>query len=293
MSQPFAAKLDFMLKALSATRGRLAADLSVDKSIVGRWLAGTVNPSPHSLSKITAWVASRVTGFSTLDWERSIDSLAELLGVAPDTAMRSDSPNPAPALRLPLIAEILQTTARRAESYEGFYRSTRPYASRPGRYFHDQMMLRVDDQGLLRFDMASGGVFVEGWALLLQNQLFVVASELTSGSMGFGIFNGVNTLRAGVIDGVLLNCALDIGRTPTAALVIFERTGNLSGDPALDDERFAEMAKLDSLAPEGSVPEHIQRHLARDVGPAQLALGGDWLLRLPLARSMAAGLSQD
>jgi hypothetical protein len=289
LSQPFAAKLDLILKALSATRARLAADLRVDKSIVGRWLTGAVHPSPHSLSKITAWVSARVEGFSTLDWDRSLESIAGMLGVPTDGGPEAGAA--APGLPLPLMPEILQTTARRGAAYEGFYRSTRPYASRPGRYLHDYLMLRRDERGLLRFDMASGGVRVEGFALLLQNQLFIVASELTSGSMGFGILNGVNTLQAGVIDGVLVNCALDAGRTPTAVLVIYERIANLAGEPGIDDQTLADLGRLDALAPEGSIPDDIQRHLSRDVGPAQLALGGDWLLRLPMSRSMARGLT--
>jgi hypothetical protein len=193
-------------------------------------------------------------------------------------------------LPIPLLNEIVDTTARRGAAYEGFFRSTRPYAQKPGRFLHDQLLIRKERNGLLRFDMASSGVFVEGWVLPLQNQLFIVGAELTSGALAFGIFNGVNSLQAGVIDGLILTCALDAGRTPTASAVILERVGDLTGDPAADDRRFAELADLASVAPEGSVPETVRNHLARDIGPAQLALGGDWLLRLPLSRSMSGGL---
>ena len=37
MSEPFSARLALALKALSLSRGRLAADLAVDKSVVSRW----------------------------------------------------------------------------------------------------------------------------------------------------------------------------------------------------------------------------------------------------------------
>jgi hypothetical protein len=116
-----------------------------------------------------------------------------------------------------------------------------------------------------------------------------VAADVTSGALIFGIFNGVPAAKAQVVDGLILGAALDPGRTPTASAMIFERIGDLSGDAAADDARFAELAASNPVAPEGSVPPEMQAHLVRDIGPAQLALGGDWLLRMPLARSLARG----
>jgi hypothetical protein len=290
MPQPFSVKFGFLLKALSMSRSQLAAELGVDKSIVGRWVTGAVNPSAHNLSRLTVLTAARVPGFTALDWERDLDSLADLLGVDSNALPGARGRRFGEGLPIPMLDQILETTARRGTAYEGFFRSTRPYAQNPGRFLHDQLMIRQNENGFLRFDMAAGGVFVEGWVLPLQNQLSVVGAELTSGALVFGIFNGVNTVQAGMIDGLILNCALDAGRTPTATAVIFQRIGDLSGDPATDDLRFADLAQSDALAPQGSVPEEIRNHLARDFGPAQLALGGEWLLRLPLSRSMSRGL---
>jgi hypothetical protein len=49
----FPAKLDLVMKALSFSRGRLAADLGVDKSVVARWATGAVSPSDHNLAALT------------------------------------------------------------------------------------------------------------------------------------------------------------------------------------------------------------------------------------------------
>jgi transcriptional regulator with XRE-family HTH domain len=76
MPTAFAEKLRLALRALSLTRAALAAELGMDKSIVVRWAAGSVAPSAHSLSRITAVVARRVEGFSTIDWDRSLAGLA-------------------------------------------------------------------------------------------------------------------------------------------------------------------------------------------------------------------------
>ena len=78
---PFSKKLDLVLKALSMSRGRLAAELGVDKSLVGRWASGTVTPSAHNLENLTRLVAQRRAGFTMLDWDRSLDGLAQVFGV--------------------------------------------------------------------------------------------------------------------------------------------------------------------------------------------------------------------
>ena len=288
-TQPFSVKLGFVLKALRISRAQLAAEMGVDKSVVGRWATGSVRPSDHTLAKLTSVVATRVEGFTVLDWERDLERLGNRVGMDTDGLFETTRWRSGDGLPLPLMDRILETTERRGDAYEGFFRSTRPYSQMPGRFLHDQMMVRKDGRGLLRFDMACGGVFVEGWVLPLQNQLFIIGAELTSDTLAFGIFNGVKNLRAGVLDGLVLNSALDVSGTPTATAAIFERMDDLSGDPEADDARFAELARLDPVAPEGTVPTKVVAHLARDIGPAQMALGGDWVLRLPLSRSLSRG----
>eukprot|EP01034_Spumella_vulgaris_P013577 gene13577-17330_t len=78
----FAAKLDLTLKALSISRGRLAAELRVHKSGVARWLNGQAMPSDHNLQGLTALVAARRPDFTTLDWDRDLGAFAEVLGAA-------------------------------------------------------------------------------------------------------------------------------------------------------------------------------------------------------------------
>ena len=289
-SQLFADKLTLVLKTLSMTRSHLAAELAVDKSIVGRWMTGRVEPSNHNLARLTELVASRVPGFRLIDWEQDIGGLEALLGVAPSNTSLSRSARLPPGLPIPLMDQIMDGTALRGHAYEGFFRSTRPYAQRPGHFIHDQIMMRLDANGLLRLIMGTGGVTLDGWVMPYQGKLFVIATELTSGALGFSILNGVNAIRAGTLDGILLNCALDVGHSPTACAIIVERTGDLSGDLDEDDRRIKALTALDPFAPGGSVPADIVAHLVRDIGPAQLALGGDWLLSMPMVRSLARGI---
>lgn len=280
MPDTFSAKFTLVLKALSISRGRLAADLGVDKSVVGRWATGAVKPSDHNLSRLTTLVAERLEGFSALDWDRGSADFASLLGA---------SPHAMAGLPLPVLEQIKSTTALRGAAYEGFYRSTRPYVLQPGRFVHDHGMMRLDENGLLSLRMGTGGTMVEGWMLLLHNQLFCVAADVTSGALLFGVFHGVAAARAEVLDGLVLGPSLDPGRTPTAYAMMSERIGDLTGDPEADDAHFLELAARDPLAPEGSIPDGVRAHLLRDVGPAAAALGGDMLLQLPIARSLARG----
>ena len=289
MSEPFSARLALALKALSLSRGRLAADLAVDKSVVGRWVTGAAEPSGHNLSRLTGLIAERVPGFNALDWDRDLADFAARLGADPVVAGVAAPNLLLQGLPLPLIDQVKATTALRGPAYEGFFRSTRPFVQNPGRYLHDHGMLRLDDQGLLALRMGTGGQVVQGWMLPMQNQLFCIASDLTSGALIFGIFNGVPAAKAQVVDGLILGAALDPGRTPTASAMLFERIGDLTGDAAADDARFAELAASNPVAPEGTVSAELVAHLVRDVGPSPFAAGGDWLLRMPLDRSWARG----
>jgi transcriptional regulator with XRE-family HTH domain len=293
MSECLSAKLEFVLKALSLSRIQLAAELGVDKSVVGRWVTGAVRPSAHNLSRLTALIAGRVPGFNLLDWDRDQAGLASVLGVDMGAGRGVGAPVYGDGLPLQLLDQIASTTRLRGGAYEGLFRTVRPYAQAPGKFIHDHILIRRQPNELLRYDMLTGGVAVQGWVLLLQNQVFCMGSELTSGSIAFAIFNGVNTLQAGRLDGIILNCALDPGRTPTATAVVIDRVGELTDDPKADYARLQSLASDDPVAPEGSVAPDMAAHLLREIGPAQLALGGDLLLRMPLTRSLSRGTWTD
>jgi transcriptional regulator with XRE-family HTH domain len=194
MASDFAPKLNFVLKVLSMSRAHLAAELGVDKSAVGRWTTGAATPSAHNLAQLTCFIGRKVKGFNSLDRDRDLDGLAEALGL---TRRDSKAGRVVTTESLPpaLLEQGRLNSRLRASAYEGLFRSTRPYAQVPGSFVHDCVMIRAEPGGDLRFRMLAGGVAVEGWVLLLQNQLFCVGGELTSGSLVFAILNGVSTVR--------------------------------------------------------------------------------------------------
>lgn len=286
-----APKLELALKALSMSRGRMAAELSVDKSLVGRWISGKVVPSAHNLTRLTELIANRRPGFTLLDWDRDLEGLAGALGVetssTPSLDVLTDWIPPA------ILKEALQGTAARGGAYEGVWRSTRPSSDLPGRFLHDHCLIQRAENGLLAFRTGVEGVSFEGGALLLQHQLFSVAADRAHGTLLFSIFNGVARQKAEVLDGITLACLRDAGGSPAASSCVLHRVAHPTGDPD-EDLRIYEACIANQgtpLAPEGSVPDAVRAHLVRQTDPAGMGLGG--LLRMYFGQSMARGSSLD
>ena len=293
MTSRFSRNLGLVLKLLSISSAKLASELEIDKSVVSRWLRGSVSPSAHNLSRLSAFVATRVEGFNALDWEREAESMAELFGADLDALPGIRPPAAAPGLPVAVWDQLIIGAASRGNAYEGFFRSTRPHPAQPEQFLHEFSMVRRDAIGLLRLAMGSADTRVDGWMLPLNGLVYSVASDPNTGSMMFGIFNGVGASRVDILDGLVLIPAFDKGRSPLATPILSERVGDLSGDVEADNARFEELASHSPLAADGAVPVHIQAHLVRDIGPTQLALGGDWLLNMSLARSMTRGRQFD
>ncbi|MBA4013218.1 MAG: hypothetical protein C0481_15235 [Phenylobacterium sp.] len=289
---PFSEKLDLVLKALSMSRGRLAAELGVDKSLVGRWASGAVTPSAHNLENLTRLVAQRRPGFTMLDWDRSLEGLAQVFGVKPAEPQTNGAV--VEGLPLPGMDMVRMVTERRGATYEGFWRSTRPSIAMPGEIFHDYGMIRRSADGLLRFQMGGSGLLFDGWLMPVEGQVFAILFDTVGQTPVFLVFNGVSLHKAVQLDGLILAAALNAARTPSAYPVVLERIGDLTGDPETDDEHCAELLKLDTAATEDTAPQAMRKHLIRDIGPAAAAAGtGELFLLSTWASSLSKGLSVD
>jgi len=278
---PFAEKLQIVLKSLSISRAGLAAGLNVDKSLVGRWASGTVKPSEHNLSLLTQYIAERVDGYSMLDWDSDPASFAARLGVtAPvgSSSMGDWIPDV-------LLEEATRGAKRRAVAYEGIWRSTRYSSDLPGRFLHDITMIRTNAHGVIEFSTGVEGIRYRGRALLLQHQLFSIASDEDSVTMMFGIFNGVARQKAEVLDGLSIGTLRDAGSSPACSAVVMHRIAELTGDAQGDEALFeASVTAQNPLAPEGSIPQNLQDHLARTVDAETPGL-----MRMIFQNSMARG----
>jgi len=289
-SPDFHEKLTLVLKALSMSRGRLAAELAVDKSLVGRWASGVVSPSAHNLENLTRVISQRCTGFTMLDWDRDLAGLASFLGVAAPSASYDAGAAAGDALPLPVLQMARLTTERRGAAYEGFWRTTRPSVMMPGRFFHDHGIVRRAENGLLSFKVGGAGLLFDGWLLPAEGQLFAILFDTVGQTPIFVIWNGVPLSKASFLDGIVMAAALNAARTPSAYPIVMERIGDLTGDREADDATCAEMLKRDPLAPEDSISEDLRRHLVRDIGPAAAASGlGEMFLLAPITSTLSRG----
>ncbi len=283
----FGAKLNLVLKAFSMSRGRLASELKVDKSLVGRWVAGTVTPSAHNLAALTALVAKKLDGFSMLDWELSLAALADKLGVDANALAVGEAEVP-----IDFPARLIETarneTARRGIGFEGFWNGTRLAFTRPGEFLHDAIMIKKQN-GILHMRWGNSAYECRGPLLQLAGQLHGVLIDDSDDSILFCLLNGVNMPQVDVMDGLFMAIAKDGPQTPASAACLLERVGNLCGDGAADDRRYEEMKRDAFLWRRQDVPQHVYDHLIRDIGPKAFAAGGDLFLRAPLARSLSRG----
>jgi transcriptional regulator with XRE-family HTH domain len=282
----FSARLDLALKALSISRGRLASQLEVDKSVISRWLNGRQAPSGHNLANLTALIAEQRPGFSLLDWEASAEAFTARL--VPSTA---DFGGIRPNGWLPesVIHESRALTELRGAAYEGFWRTTRPSIGMTGRFVHDFVEIRRSSDGLLSFRLHVEDMRFQGVSVLTQTQLFSMACDPLTGVFIFAIYNAVLRHRADRLDGLTLTIHRIGGGAPVAGAVLLERVGELTSDSDRDEAAFRALAETSGLAAEDSVPQDVRDHLFRDIGPSAMAAGGAGLLTMPFATSWSRG----
>ncbi len=302
----FAPRLDLALKALSIGRGRLAAEVQVDKSLVTRWLNGAMRPSPHNLERISRVIAQHCPGFSMLDWERDLGSLAQRLGVAgtdvtePTPVQPSAVPLPPPSgaiMDLPfgLVEAAEKETSRRIGAYAARWRITRLSASGKLNYVVEHVLIRRRGHGLW-FEHFAGGHVLSGWLLVLRNRLYSMLADESDDSFAFYLLNGVVGPRAERMDGLLTSVGSERYADPFSMVVVLDRVGDLTGDLDGGDD---DVAWASTVTPELGIRDPdtldpaIRAALIPNVGPDASAAGiGDAILRIPNERSLARGILQ-
>lgn len=282
----FSDKLKLVLKVLVVSRTGLASKLNVDKSLVGRWAAGTVTPSEHNLANITRFVANKVPGFTLLNWEHDFTRFAASLGIErPPQEPSADNEDMAKWVPESILKDAMHSSERRGSAYDGIWRSTRASLDMPGRFIHDICLIQRQANGMIRFKVGVEGVRYEGHSLLLLHQLFSTSYDIESGTVMFSIFYGVAHQRPERMDGITLATLRDAGGSPAASASVMDRIAELTGDFEKDDTTFEKaVADINPLAPEGSISPEIAAHLTQDV---QSEVPG--IARLLYGQSIARG----
>ena len=293
----FPKKLDLILKGLSLSRGRLAASLGVDKSLVSRWASGTNSPSAHNLAELTRLIAERQPGFTLLDWDADIPALAARYGLpAPDLLAGAPSAEPIggdrllAASRAQSAVEVRREGAAYTGIWVGFYQAFR----NTGQVIPELICIwRQGDRLLFReFNLFFSHI---GEMLIIRHQIFMVGEDDTRvDGLLYLLLNGVGGEKAVRIDGLAMSVFNGRFRAPGASPVVLQRLADLEDEAAPPDEA-AVNAILDRLR-----AAHFADETPTLAGPAILEavrprVGAprddgeiDHLLRSPEPRSLAA-----
>lgn len=282
MSDDFARCLTLALKALSMSRGRLASEMGVDKSLVGRWASGSVRPSAYNLERLTRFLAEKRPGLTLLDWDRSLPEFASLFGVA--AAIEARPGNGAG------LSGALQDMVRNAvdsdlSAYEGFWRTTHASVFQPGCFCQQHGMIRIE-RGELQFELGADGIRYGGSMSPVEGQVFAIASDSVRQVPSFLILNVVPMPKIVLMDGLLVAASSSL-RIPTAYSILFERVGDLTGDRAADDAHATSLMQRPEFVDDDDVTEVVRQHLLRDFGPKAASEGGEMMLSAPLTPRLA------
>ena len=287
----FAAKLRLALKTLTISNGRLAADLAVDKSLVGRWVSGRVTPSPHNLARLTRHLAVRIDGFALLDWELSIGQFKARL--APGPAPRSAAPRDIgdfPNARAQSLIEV----QREGEAYPGLYAHFRKAFRNTGEILVELMIIWRDGDRLL-FRSFDPSFSHTGEILIVRHQMFFVGEDdARADGLMFMIANGVGGRKAYRLDGVAVSVAGDRHRTPGACVSVMQRIADLDADATLPERDLLltictlMKAAYDEGTVEAIAGPQVVGAITAIVGPRTDGGAVDHVLRAPLDRSLAA-----
>jgi len=280
-----AEKLDMLLKASSMSRVALAQEVGVDKSLVGRWVKGTIHPGDHNLSRLTAVFKARFPELTLADWWEETSVLAERAGITyrpgfpAGPELRAEGP----------FAKIIESSeyemGLRAKTYEGFWRTTRPSLLMPEEEFHDYGFFRMTENGMMEVRMEGAGLRFDGWMFTIAGNLYAFLYDPVGRTPLIVLMKGVTLPRAMSMEGLLLLSALDPARTPAAFPVLLERIGDLTGDREADEARVGEMAESRPQPIEPISDEERRALLYRDVGPEAQKAGGPLLLAISGAYS--------
>ncbi len=281
--QGFAPKLRMALARGNISRAVLAKEVGIDKSVVARWLSGSVRPTEHRLVRLTQVIARRVPDFDMELWTLEEDSFHQRL--RPPAALA-----PSPATGPGLLAASTQWAAA-----QGLDRAVSQYG---GLWFFLYDSVRVarafglvgefrPGPGVLDCEIRDDGNWHgrgPGWAL--NGKVWIALEEIQHcDSFGFGVFWGTSNRKAEMLDGLAMVREFAHTAAPGATHLVGFRLGDLLDDPAAARERWAacvaRVGVLNLKGWEDLLPAELLARLPQSVQ------SGGTTMRLPAEQSLA------
>ena len=239
-SDEFSARLAAAMEILNYSRVALARELSLDKAVVSRWLAGENRPTEHNLTRLTDLVRRARPGFTLADWRGSQERFAEALGAVPSPAAEEQAAR--------LIIRGLQTPSvpRRWQRYFGLWLGFYSSLLNDGAILLWGMRVYADELGM-RFQTSFGPLGGEGPAVIAGGRLHLLTEvSPLHDRIAYFVFNAVHTPRADLLDGLIAVPAADVDGTPTASLLRAVRVGDGGGNKG-GDGPVRNAADIDAL----------------------------------------------
>jgi hypothetical protein len=235
-----ATKLDLALKVANMSKGRLAAETRVDKSLVGRWVRGLVVPSEHNLVSLTEALSRKFPGFNLASWHLQPEVFAKSIGGAFPLAQTPipESPSPRPESFLARsFANSVSTMGDERRCCLGVYLGFRHGLRMGGRLLCDIYVIWREGDALMfkQFGIAFGH---GGPACILRGQIYLMGEDLdVIHGLFFAVMIGVLGGRAMRMDGVMLTVAGTYRlNAPSATTIVMQRIADLPPGDGYPDQ---------------------------------------------------------
>jgi hypothetical protein len=291
-------KLDLALKRANMSKGRLASEARVDKSLVGRWARGLVVPSEHNLAIVTEILARKFPGFDLASWQMPMDAFAVSIGgsipLAPPQDPLATLPTPHGHFFARAFAESAATMGREGQNCLGVYLGFRHGLSMGGRLICD-LYIFWRESGALCFRQYGISFGHIGPVYVLRSQVYLMGEDVdVIHGIFFAILNGVLGGRAVRMDGLLLTVSGNHRlNTPASTAIVMQRIADLPPgdgcpDKALLDRliRRVRTQVADDTFRSLIAPE-ILAAISVPAGVDRAAGSGEHTLRVPAERSLS------
>lgn len=276
-------KLDLALMRANMSKGRLAAEARVDKSLVGRWARGLVMPSEHNLAVVTEILARRFPGLTLESWSLPMEAFASRIGGAPSPAFVRTPPPALPAdlpeldsrsgyLLSRTFAVSRTSMGRDRWNGLGVYLGFRHGLAMGGRLICDLYVVWREDEDL-RFRQFGISFGHEGHAIVLRSQVYMMGENVdVNNSLYLAILVGVQGSRAIRMDGIMLTVAGHHRlNSPAATTIVLQRIADLPATLACPDRTLIErmLSRIKTIVAEDALKPHIAADILAAISTPQ------------------------
>jgi transcriptional regulator with XRE-family HTH domain len=251
----FAAKLDLLCKRLNWSRGKLAQQVAIDKSLASRWVSGSSRPTGNTLMRLNDAFAKVLPGFGADSWDLDVADLARRFGIAAPLSKPASidhgGARTAPGLPMRSLERFADEIDIFAPLYEGFYNQWFCHPSNNGTICRRRA--RIVRRGNRLIGLASGVSFdYESNCFVSGDRLYAIGESPRFSGPIFCIFTGTTTARMPLMAGMGLFQSNNAGMHGVVSLPIaFEFVALHSGDDETDAGTWAGMTAIARDFPAG------------------------------------------